>query len=95
MEVERCTGTRLTIDGCGNCYYYAYPCGQHDNTEMWQITPLSYVQFCRMNSKEHYPVKYEDFLADDRHPPPFQVANLWEKSTTASESPTNTQTPSL
>ncbi len=67
VEVNRASGSRKVIDGCPNCYYFAYPCGQcKGKTEI-----MTYSQFRQIAvNGEKDPEKYEDFLKDENNPHP-------------------------
>ncbi len=67
VEVDRVTGSRKVIDGCLNCYYHCYPCGQCKGKEEL----MSYAEFRKSSNRDdELPEKYEDFLSDKEIPEP-------------------------
>lgn len=71
VEVDRISGSRKVIDGCLNCYYHAFPCGQCEEGKEGVVT---YVEFRRRAKNGHeLPERYEDFVADASHPSPVLI----------------------
>ena len=67
VEVDRGTGSRKVIDGCIDCYYYCYPCGQCKGQEEL----MTYAEFRQsLLEIDELPEKYEDFLSDKKNPEP-------------------------
>ena len=69
VEVDRVTGSRKVIDGCLNCYYHYYPCGQCRGKE--EVMTYAEFRWASVRRRE-LPEKYEDFLSDKENTQPYR-----------------------